>query len=130
MQQVISALADSLPTTRQSLAYGLRMKCPKCGIGNIFKSYLKPRDACPHCHESFIGIRADDGPAWLTILITGHMIVPILVLLETSTLLPDWGILAIILLTTSIFVLLLLPVTKGFFIAAIWVTSRKKRRTA
>ena len=55
------------PTLTRTLLNGVRLNCPSCGAGGIFASYLKRRDACPHCGESFVGLDADDGPAWLTI---------------------------------------------------------------
>ena len=53
---------------------GFRRKCPKCGEGHIFDSYLKVSDNCPACNETLSHHRADDGPAYLTILIVGHLI--------------------------------------------------------
>ena len=53
---------------------GLRGRCPHCGQGHLFRAYLKPVDACSVCHEPLKHIRADDGPAWLTILIVGHAV--------------------------------------------------------
>lgn len=61
-----------------AVARGFRRKCPKCGSGPIFKSYLKLRDTCPACREDLTPARADDGPAYLTILIVGHLMAPLL----------------------------------------------------
>ncbi len=44
-------------------------RCPQCGMGKLYKSYLKQVDACSACGEELGSIRADDGPAWVTILI-------------------------------------------------------------
>ncbi|WP_204115836.1 DUF983 domain-containing protein [Shimia biformata] len=57
---------------------GWRRKCPNCGNGPLLKSYLKVRDRCPVCREEFHHHRADDGPAYLTILIVGHILAPML----------------------------------------------------
>ena len=70
------------PTLTKTLLNGVRLNCPSCGAGEIFASYLKRRDACPHCGESFVGLDADDGPAWLTIGIAAHIVVPLLIFLE------------------------------------------------
>src|SRR5579871_281405 len=52
-------------------------KCPKCGKGALYRAYLKQVDSCAVCGESYRHIRAEDGPPWLTILLTGHIIVPL-----------------------------------------------------
>lgn len=57
---------------------GWRRKCPKCGNGPLLKGYLKVRDHCSVCREELHNHRADDGPAYLTILIVGHLMAPLL----------------------------------------------------
>ncbi|MFT6675886.1 MAG: hypothetical protein ACJAVM_002083 [Sulfitobacter sp.] len=57
---------------------GWRGKCPSCGSGPLLKSYLKVNDDCTVCHQEFHHHRADDGPAYLTILIVGHLMAPML----------------------------------------------------
>lgn len=52
---------------------GWRQRCPKCGSGRLYSSYLKLRDTCPVCEEDLSHARADDGPAYLTILITAKV---------------------------------------------------------
>ena len=52
---------------------GWRGKCPNCGAGPVLHSYLKVNDKCTVCEEEFHHHRADDGPAYLTILIVGHL---------------------------------------------------------
>ena len=41
-------------------------------------SYLKVRDRCENCGEALHHHRADDGPAYLTILVVGHIMAPLL----------------------------------------------------
>jgi uncharacterized protein (DUF983 family) len=57
---------------------GWRRKCPNCGNGPLLKSYLKVRDTCQVCREELHHHKADDGPAYLTILIVGHLMAPLL----------------------------------------------------
>ena len=59
-----------------ALRRGFRRKCPNCGSGPLLNSYLKVRDTCSVCREDFSQHRADDGPAYLTILIVGHIMAP------------------------------------------------------
>lgn len=57
---------------------GWRRRCPSCGTGPLMKSYLKVRDTCTVCEEELHHQRADDGPAYLTILVVGHLMAPML----------------------------------------------------
>lgn len=63
---------------RTALIRGWRRKCPNCGSGNLLRSYLKLHDECTVCSQDFTAARADDGPAYLTILIVGHLMAPLL----------------------------------------------------
>jgi uncharacterized protein (DUF983 family) len=53
---------------------GLLRRCPNCGEGHLFDGYLKVTDICAACGEVLKHHRADDGPAYLTILIVGHLL--------------------------------------------------------
>ena len=61
-----------------ALRRGWRRKCPNCGNGAVLRGYLKLRESCTVCRQDFTAARADDGPAYLTILIVGHLMAPLL----------------------------------------------------
>ncbi|WP_333712457.1 DUF983 domain-containing protein [Yoonia sp.] len=65
---------DAERPTGQAVLRGLQCRCPHCGKGHIFARYLKVADTCPACGEELFHHRADDGPAYLTILVVGHII--------------------------------------------------------
>ena len=111
---------------QKSLLYGILLKCPNCGKGKLFKSYLKKEASCPQCHESFENLDADDGPAWLTIGATALIVVPLLIFMERGELLPLGLEISVLLATTIACALLLLPVAKGFFIAALWLIAKQR----
>src|ERR1700760_546675 len=54
---------------------GFLGKCPACGKGNMFRKFLKVADQCPACGEELYHHRADDFPAYLVIVIVGHIVV-------------------------------------------------------
>lgn len=99
---------------------GLALKCPNCGEGNVLHSYLKVHDSCQVCHEELHHHRADDGPAYLTILLVGKVMIFALTLMweywrpEPLTMALVIGALA---LATS---LLALPRFKGMIVAYQW----------
>ncbi|TAG31440.1 MAG: DUF983 domain-containing protein [Rhodobacterales bacterium] len=105
---------------RPALARGWRRKCPNCGAGPMMRGFLKVRDACPVCGEALHHQRADDGPAYLTILIVGHILAPVL-LFVYSTWRPEPLLLALIFsFGTVALSLFLLPRLKGGMVAFQW----------
>jgi len=68
---------DDRPMKR-AMWRGLRRRCPNCGEGLMFNGYLKVADECPACRETLSHHRADDGPAYLTILVVGHLMAPLI----------------------------------------------------
>jgi uncharacterized protein (DUF983 family) len=77
--EVPEARADTAERdTKTSLLRGWRRTCPNCGKGPLLKSYLKVNDSCPVCREELHHHRADDGPAYLTIFLVGHLMAPLL----------------------------------------------------
>jgi uncharacterized protein (DUF983 family) len=99
---------------------GWRRRCPNCGSGPMLRGYLKVRDACPVCGEALHHHRADDGPAYLTILIVGHLMAP-LILYVFTTWRPDPLILASIFSVGTVALSLwLLPRLKGMIVGIQW----------
>lgn len=99
---------------------GWRRCCPACGAGPMLRGYLKVRDSCPVCGEALHHQRADDGPAYLTILIVGHLMAPLLLIafLEYR---PDPLILAAVFCVATVALsLFLLPRLKGVLVAIQW----------
>lgn len=104
----------------QIVRRGACRKCPRCGKGNLFASYLKPVDHCGVCGERLGHIRADDGPAWLTIMLVGHILAPFMLLWVPQLSWPEWMIVTVALCVTLVMSLLVLPRAKGVFIGLIW----------
>ncbi|TYB85050.1 DUF983 domain-containing protein [Oceaniovalibus sp. ACAM 378] len=105
---------------RPALFRGWRRRCPQCGSGPMLKGYLKVRDRCPVCSEAFHFHRADDGPAYLTILVVGHIMAPMLHLTFTR-LRPEPLIMATgFTIGAVVLSLYLLPRLKGALVAFQW----------
>lgn len=104
----------------QAIRRGLRCRCPKCGEGRILEKYLKVRANCPACGEAMHHHRADDGPAYLTILIVGHLMAPMIHIVFT-TWRPDPLTMALSFsIACVILSLLLLPRLKGMIVGIQW----------
>lgn len=108
-----------MPDYSSIVGRGLRRRCPRCGIGRVFIGYLTLRGSCPHCSESFEGIRTDDAAPWATILVVGHIIVPSIILaaqMDYSTTQLVLGFSALVVAAT----MAVLPLMKGVFVGLNW----------
>ena len=108
-----------------SISRGLRQRCPKCAEGPIYRAYLKVNPACSACGLDLDQYPADDGPAYLTILLVGHLIVAPLfffpVVWETSPFIS----LPILLSALTVVVLAGLPRVKGGWIGLMYALGVK-----
>jgi uncharacterized protein (DUF983 family) len=99
---------------------GLALRCPSCGKGRIMAGYLKQADACSCCGLRTGEIRADDGPAWATILLVGHLVSPAFIIFATRNeahpLLPFLFVAGLVMGL----IVLILPRMKGAFVGIIW----------
>ena len=69
---------------------GARGRCPNCGEGALFRGYLQVVDRCGSCGEDLHHQRADDAPAYLTILVVGHVMLPMVLGVEEFFAPPIW----------------------------------------
>lgn len=99
---------------------GLKRKCPKCGKGNLFDGYLTVRDGCSECGQDFTHQRADDGPAYLTILIVGHIMAPVLHITFVHWRPEPWVLATVLCSLTVVLCLVLLPRIKGMIVGFQW----------
>ena len=104
----------------QSLRRGMFSRCPACGLGRLFRAFLKVADRCPACDEALHHHQADDAPAYFVILIVGHVIVPLALIVEIAYSPPYWLHAALWLpLTAGLAVGLLAPI-KGAIVGWQW----------
>jgi uncharacterized protein (DUF983 family) len=114
--------ASSIPPLPAAIRRAVMGKCPNCGKGALYKSYLKQVDHCSVCGESYGQIHADDGPPWLTILLVGHVIVPLIFIVTSVITWPLWVTMSVWPAATALLALAVLPRAKGVFLAIIWTT--------
>lgn len=97
-------------------------RCPNCGRSRFFAAYLRQVDRCAVCGEAWGHIRADDAPPWLTILLVGHIILPLAISVERIATWPDWVGMALWPALALLLVALILPRAKALMLALIWAT--------
>lgn len=114
-----TATDDDRPM-KQAMWRGFRRRCPNCGEGVMFNSYLKVADSCPVCAQELHHHRADDGPAYLTILVVGHLMAPLIHVAFTQFR-PDPLVLATTFTVGCVGLsLYLLPRLKGLVVGIQW----------
>src|ERR1700744_5099530 len=95
-------------------------RCPACGKGKLMRSYLKQVDTCSACGESLGQIRADDAAPWATIILVGHVFLPMAFMVELG--LPLWAEATVWAMSFAVLSLAILPKAKAMFIAILWRT--------
>ena len=115
-----TAESDGKRPVWPALLQGMRRKCPRCCEGKMFSGYLTVRDECASCGQQFHHHRADDMHPWITILITGHLIGPVMLYGAMNWPLPDMVHMILWPVLTAVVALAILPLAKGFVIALQW----------
>lgn len=111
----------TLPATYGEAALrGLRCRCPRCGEGRLFARWLKPLPRCTVCMLDLTPQRADDFPAYIAMLVTGHLIAPVIIALSQDFAMGPLGIFAIVVPLALVMMLGMLQPVKGGVIATQW----------
>lgn len=109
---------------------GWRGKCPRCGKGHMFKSWLKVADKCDECGLDYRFATPDDGPAFFSLCIVAFPLIFVVVWIEFAFSPPLW-----VHLFTSLPVMIggcLLPLRpiKGWLVASQYVNKAQQFGTA
>lgn len=95
-------------------------RCPHCGEGALFRKFLKPVAECAVCHEDFTHQRADDFPPYVTMVVVGHVLLPVVLAVQTAFELHLLVHLAVWLPITALVTIALLQPVKGAIVAMQW----------
>jgi uncharacterized protein (DUF983 family) len=101
------------PPMTTAIGRGLMGRCPACGKSHLFNGFLRVVAECTNCGAPLGLARADDVPPYITILITGHVIVPLLFMVDRMGEPPIWLMSAIFLPLTFLLAVGLLQPVKG-----------------
>ena len=103
-----------------AMGRGALCACPNCGEGKLFRSFPKVADTCSVCGEELHHQRADDAPPYFTMFIVGHIVVPLVLVVEKLWS-PPLGVHFVLwLLVTLGLTLALLPAVKGAIVGLQW----------
>jgi uncharacterized protein (DUF983 family) len=112
---------ESAVSLKIAASRALLGRCPCCGQGKLMRSYLKQVENCSVCGESFGQIRADDAAPWLTIILVGHIFLPLAFLVNVDWM-PVWAAMGMWSACFAGLALAILPRAKMLFIAILWQT--------
>lgn len=113
--------APDLPKTAfEAAVRGMRGRCPSCGESRMFPRFLKPIEHCRICDQDWTAQQADDFPAYVSIIVTGHILAPVIILMINETDFSMWTNLAVIISLALILIAALLQPAKGAIIALQW----------
>jgi uncharacterized protein (DUF983 family) len=118
----VTASHQQAPSTSSALIRGALGQCPRCGHGRLLHRYLKIVERCSGCNEAYGHFRVDDAAPWLTILLVGHITMPLVLAVEQNFDPAMWLGLSIYLPLIVLLTLGLLPRCKGLLLAVMWTT--------
>jgi uncharacterized protein (DUF983 family) len=118
----VIVMADLSVSLAGAMWRGFRSRCPCCGKGRLFNRFLKVVERCPNCGEELFHHRADDFPAYLAIMVVGHVVVPAALAVEASYAPPVSLQLSLWLPITAVASLALLQPIKGAVVGLQWQT--------
>lgn len=118
--QPLQPIDPAVRSVPQAMWRGALERCPQCGVGHLYRAYLKVVDRCAHCGEELHHHRADDAPPYFTIFIVGHIVIGGVLWLENVFAPPPWVQAAAWLPATIALALLLLPRVKGALVGLQW----------
>jgi uncharacterized protein (DUF983 family) len=110
------------PSIWTVLGRTLRRRCPECGQGPLFRGYLGVLPRCPVCAAENGAYPSDDLPPYLTIVVVGHVIVPLFVWSDLTFAPPLSLQFMIWVPLTALVALSVLPFAKGVAIALCWAS--------
>ena len=99
---------------------GMKLRCPRCGDGKLFRAFLKPVEDCSNCGQRWAEVRADLAPAWAAMTLSAHVTVAIWHFVFWGTNIPSWQLILYLCIIATGIALLALPPMKGLFMAIIW----------
>jgi uncharacterized protein (DUF983 family) len=118
----VEIIADTAPRSLAKAVWnGLKLRCPHCGKGRLFRAYLKVADTCEACGEELHHHRADDFPPYISIVIVGHLIVGLMLHLEMAYQdVAPWVYMVTMLPAAIVLPLAFLPSIKGAVVGLQW----------
>ena len=69
---------------------GIRCRCPRCGVGNLYSGFLTLADRCSACDLDLKAADSGDGPAVFVIFIVGPIVTGLAFWVDVTFQPPYW----------------------------------------
>lgn len=115
-----AATSEATRDVTKAMLRGARQTCPACGKGALYGKYLKVADTCGHCGTELHHQRADDAPPYFVMVVTGHVVIAGVMILERMYAPPLWVHIALWFPLLMLMSLWMLPRVKGALIGLQW----------
>ena len=96
---------------------GFAARCPRCGDGRLFKSFIEVTDKCEVCGLDYKFADAGDGPAVFVTLLGGFLLLGMALFVQMTFVPPVWLLMLIFAPLTLIVCIGMLRPLKGILIA-------------
>lgn len=87
---------DAFYVTPSTVSAGLRCRCPRCGEGRLYKSFLKIADGCDRCGLDYSFADPADGPAFFVMSGVGIVVTAIWAIWAVMLAPPIWVQMAVV----------------------------------
>ena len=77
-------------TAVEAIGLGLSQKCPRCGVGRLYASFLKVAPTCGSCELDLSKEDSGDGPAAFLIFGIGGIVLFLALIVELAVQPPYW----------------------------------------
>lgn len=111
-------MTETVPGGRTDFVAAVLGRCPACGKGELFRSYLKVADACGVCGTNFKAAETGDGPVVFVLLIAGFVACTGLLISVLAWDWPVWKLLSVWPAVAVVLSLVLMPMLKGVMVAS------------
>lgn len=92
------------------------LRCPVCQKGKLYRGLLTLNDHCPACNVSFKESDTGDGPAFIVGFLLCTVIAPLAIAVEFIWSPPVWAHVVLWSLSTVLFSILFLRLTKAILV--------------
>jgi uncharacterized protein (DUF983 family) len=111
---------DEQRDVMSAMRRGAMCRCPHCGEGKLFGGFLTAVHTCSACGEELDLHRADDLPAYVVVVIVGHIVVFLNLIVERASEWPLWMHFAIWPTLALAMTMVMLRPVKGALIGYQW----------
>ncbi|WP_395672555.1 DUF983 domain-containing protein [Phenylobacterium sp.] len=111
-----------------TLIAGLRCRCPRCGQGRLFRSFLKIADRCEQCDLDFSFADPADGPAFFVMTGVGILVITVWAVWAVASNPPIWAQFAVVMPALLIGCLGTLQPVKAWLVAEQYVHKAEEGR--